>query len=399
MKRKLTKVVIATALAATLLHAVPTTSYANPTVNFSAQIEEFETNILTYDNKIIESIAKIEELTKEIERGQKQIENNQEEIDEAQERFDSLKEIYFERLRAMQQNGQSPMLTYIDVILSSKGFSDLIERVTLISQVIDQDQKLLDNLQTAEIELTKLQENLVKEVAQLEINKQTVEDERASMERNKSTVMQELERVKELQRQEEVRLAEEARIAEEAARAEEERQAATLAQQTQQNVQNNNQTTQSQPTVTNTTSEPTTTPTNTSVNTNTNQNTVTKTVNSGNSDKVSQLINYSKQFLGTPYVWGGTTPSGFDCSGFTSYVFRSVGVNLPRTSRQQATVGVAVPTNQVQPGDLIFRGSPIHHVGIYIGNGQYIHSPQTGDVVKISSYNPSKHTQARRVLN
>ncbi|OLO26872.1 hypothetical protein BTR23_21890 [Alkalihalophilus pseudofirmus] len=398
MKRKLTKVVIATALAATLLHAVPTTSYANPTVNFSAQIEEFETKILTYDNKIIESIAKIEELTKKIERGQKQIENNQEEIDEAQERFDSLKEIYFERLRAMQQNGQSPMLTYIDVILSSNGFSDLIERVTLISQVIEQDQKLLDNLQTAEIELTKLQENIVKEVAQLEINKQTVEDERASMERNKSTVMQELERVKELQRQEEIRLAEEARIAEEAARAEEARQAAAQAERTQQESQTS-QTTQSQPTVTNTNSEPTAAPTNTSTNSNNNQNNVKQTVSSDNSDKVTQLINYSKQFLGTPYVWGGTTPSGFDCSGFTSYVFRSVGVNLPRTSRQQATVGVAVPTNQVQPGDLIFRGSPIHHVGIYIGNGQYIHSPQTGDVVKISSYNPSKHTQARRVLN
>ncbi|MFV8829832.1 NlpC/P60 family protein [Alkalihalobacterium sp. APHAB7] len=398
MKRKLTHVVIATALAATLLSAAPATSYANPPTNYSAQIEDLEDKIRTYDNKIIEAIVKIEELTKEIEGAQQNISDNQQKIEEAQKKFDSLKEIYFDRLRAIQQNGQSPMLTYIDVILSSNGFGDLIERVTLISQVIEQDQKLLENLEKAERELNALQEDLEKEQERFEKNKQTVKEEQATLEQNKRSVMQELEEVKELQRQEEIRIAEEARrAAEEARRAEEERQAqlAQQANQTEQ-VSQTNQAISSQPTVTNTNTAQA--PTNTAANNNTTSSPA-QPVSAGNSDKATAVINYSKQFLGTPYVWGGTTPSGFDCSGFTSYVFRSVGVNLPRTSRQQATVGVAVSPSQVQPGDLIFRGSPIHHVGIYIGNGQYIHSPQTGDVVKISSYNPSRHTQARRVLN
>ncbi|WP_216831280.1 C40 family peptidase [Alkalihalobacterium elongatum] len=410
MKRKLTHVVIATALAATLLNAAPTTSYANPPTEYPAQIEELEAKILTFDNKIIEAIVKIEELTNQINSAQQKIEENQQQINEAQEKFDSLKDIYFDRLRAIQQNGQSPMLTYIDVILSSKGFGDLLERVTLISQVIEQDQRLLENLQSAENDLMNLQDSLVQKQEQLEKDKETVKKKQEGMEKDKATVMTELKRVKELQRQEEIRLAEEAaRRAEEEARLAEEaaREQAALASRAQEQeanqveqVSQRNQSIQSQPAVTNTNTntEQAPAPTNTTTKT-TNNTSSTNTVSSVNSDKATAVINYSKQFLGTPYVWGGTTPSGFDCSGFTSYVFRSVGVNLPRTSRQQATVGVAVSPSQVQPGDLIFRGNPIHHVGIYIGNGQYIHSPQTGDVVKISSYDPSKHTQARRVLN
>ncbi|MEH7549014.1 C40 family peptidase, partial [Neobacillus vireti] len=118
-----------------------------------------------------------------------------------------------------------------------------------------------------------------------------------------------------------------------------------------------------------------------------------------NSGSASAIIAYAKQFLGVPYVWGGSTPSGFDCSGFTSYVFRNAaGINLPRVSRDQQNVGTRISPSQVQPGDLVFRGNPAYHVGIYIGGGQYIHAPQTGDVVKIAAYDPSKFSSAARVL-
>jgi cell wall-associated NlpC family hydrolase len=89
--------------------------------------------------------------------------------------------------------------------------------------------------------------------------------------------------------------------------------------------------------------------------------------------------------LGTPYRWGGTSPAtGFDCSGFTSWAWAQAGVRIPRTSRAQFAGTQRVPLDQLQPGDLVFFGSPIHHVGLYIGGGMMMHSPRTGDVAKIS---------------
>jgi len=99
------------------------------------------------------------------------------------------------------------------------------------------------------------------------------------------------------------------------------------------------------------------------------------------------------EYLGVPYVWGGSTPEGFDCSGLTWYVYRRLGVSLPRTSRSQFGVGAYIPpdrTDLLLPGDLVFfgyEGNPerIHHVGIYVGNGDYLHAPSTGRPVQVES--------------
>lgn len=98
----------------------------------------------------------------------------------------------------------------------------------------------------------------------------------------------------------------------------------------------------------------------------------------------SEVVAIAKRYLGAPYVWGASGPNSFDCSGFTSFVFRQVGVQLPRVSRDQINSGQRVSRGDLQPGDLVFFGSPIHHVGIYVGDDMMIHSPRTGDVVKIS---------------
>jgi cell wall-associated NlpC family hydrolase len=88
--------------------------------------------------------------------------------------------------------------------------------------------------------------------------------------------------------------------------------------------------------------------------------------------------------LGKPYVWGGTGPNGFDCSGLTQWAYAKAGITLPRVAAAQAGYGTPVSRSQLQPGDLVFFYSPISHVGIYLGNGQMVHAPTSGDVVKIS---------------
>lgn len=117
------------------------------------------------------------------------------------------------------------------------------------------------------------------------------------------------------------------------------------------------------------------------------------------SPQAKAVIEEAFKYLGTPYVWGGTTPSGFDCSGFTKYIYSKFGINLPRVSQSQQNFGQQIPISDIKPGDLIFNGYPAYHVSIYIGNGQYIHAPQTGDVVKISTANWSRVSSASRVLN
>jgi cell wall-associated NlpC family hydrolase len=99
---------------------------------------------------------------------------------------------------------------------------------------------------------------------------------------------------------------------------------------------------------------------------------------------------------GKPYVWAGSGPGTFDCSGLTAYAFRAAGISLPHSSRLQSQLGQAVSRDQLQPGDLVFFYSPVSHVGIYIGNGQMVHAPTSGDVVKVSAL-MSGFSGARRI--
>ena len=121
--------------------------------------------------------------------------------------------------------------------------------------------------------------------------------------------------------------------------------------------------------------------------------------------KGNEVVNYAYKFLGKPYVYGATGPNAFDCSGLTQYVYNKFGAGLSRTTYTQVEEGTKVKRSDLRAGDLVFfntEGS-ISHVGIYIGDGDFIHAPRTGKPVMVSSlsdgYYSQKYATARRIFN
>ncbi|WP_231329200.1 C40 family peptidase [Actinomadura graeca] len=100
--------------------------------------------------------------------------------------------------------------------------------------------------------------------------------------------------------------------------------------------------------------------------------------------KGAQALRYAMTKIGRPYVWGAAGPTTFDCSGLTMWAYKQVGINLPHYTGSQYNAGTHVPESQLQPGDLVFFHSDLHHMGMYVGGGKMIHAPHTGDVVKIA---------------
>lgn len=111
------------------------------------------------------------------------------------------------------------------------------------------------------------------------------------------------------------------------------------------------------------------------------------------------LVSNALQFIGTPYAWGGAQPGGFDCSGLVMYAAKMAGISLPRTSQEQSKLGTQVSLSELQPGDLVFWGGvgSAHHVGIYIGNGSYVHAPAPGQSVTTMSMQYYKPDFGRRI--
>ena len=115
----------------------------------------------------------------------------------------------------------------------------------------------------------------------------------------------------------------------------------------------------------------------------------------------SGVVGVAMSYIGTPYVWAGASPSGFDCSGLVMYSYAQVGVSLPHSSYAMWSDGVSVPKDQLQPGDIVFFDG-LGHVGIYIGGGEFVHAPHTGTDVQVSSLDSgsyaSSYDGARRIL-
>lgn len=411
MKRKILIYSLSVALLTSVFQAAP--AFASPTVTqgqinetkgqineTKGQIEELETKIQQLDNRIIIGMEKSKQLNDDIKQQQGQIVETKAEIERAKKDLEQNKAYYTARLKTMQEQGQQPMITYAEFILSSDSLSELLTRSTAIMQILDSNTDIMKTLAKKEDSLTSAEQKLENELAQLKKSQADLAAEQKQVEADKVEMNTVLAESKDTLKQQQTQLASQQTLknaqdkaiqeAQERARQEAQEKARQEAQDKARQEAPEQQQAPEAPEA----------PKQKAPRSSASKPTVTVSTDDGatNSDKADAVVAYAKQFLGVPYVWGGTSPSGFDCSGLTQYVFRSVGVYLPRVSRDQQDVGTQISPYNVKKGDLVFRGNPAYHVGIYIGGGKYIHAPQTGDVVRIRDYNPGNFTTATRVL-
>lgn len=330
--------------------AAPTNS-ATSLNEIKSQRQDLETKVEKLDEQIGQVIKQIDDNKKGIEKTSKEIKEVQVQLDKSEQGIKGQQDLFGKRVRAMYINGVN---SYLDVILQADNLGDFISRVDTVKKIVGFDQKIINDLKGKKDVIAQKKKVLDDKNKKLLTLKADNEKKLSKLNSDKASQTKLISDLKDKERILAVQDTASAKIVASASNQVQKyrEQAPRLSRGTGTN------------------SAP---------------------MSSGS------VVAYASNFLGTPYQWGGNGPSTFDCSGYTSYVYSHFGVELPRIASDQQRVGTAVSRDQLQPGDLVFFGSPAHHVGIYVGDGCYIHAPRTGDVVKISPLNRSDYSGARRV--
>jgi len=345
------------AIAMTLIITFNGTALAAPTnaknslATVQAEREAIEMKVEEFDNEIQKTMAKTQENKGKISKTENEIEKSAAEVVLVEKQAQKEEKLFNDRMRVMYINGFD---SYTSIILDSESFSDFISRVDNIRTIINFDKKVAGEFEATKSELAKKQQSLTstKDVlVKLQVENKQKMDKLIITKESQTKLVAQLKSKENL-----------------------------LASQTA-----NTQISVSK----------------SMTKINTIRSFAPKYTPSRGSSTISDnaIIAYASNFLGTPYLWGGTTPAGFDCSGFTQYVYAHFGISLGRATFNQINDGTPVSRDNLQAGDLVFFGtaSNPHHMGIYVGDNTYIHAPHTGDVIKVSVMSRSDFVTGRRV--
>ncbi len=315
--------------------------------------QSIEQNIEKLDSSIQKIMIEININKQQIASTENDILLANKQVQEAQANLDAEVKLYGQRMRAMYVKGSDNL---IEAVLDSKGFSDFLSRVQIVVKISNLDKKIISEISGYKTELNDKKKNL-------DAKKDKLVSLKAENEKKMSDLVASKDQQSKLIKQ---------------AKSEEELYSSKIAA----SKVLINQTSKQIDAI---------------------KNSMPKYVPGKGSAPISSnaLVVFASNYLGTNYVWGGTTPiPGFDCSGFTQYIYNHFGVSIGRTTYDQINNGVAVSRDQLQPGDLVLFGSwsDPHHVGMYVGNGTFIEAPHTGAQVRLADLaSRDDYLTARRI--
>lgn len=381
LSKSFSVVLIISMITSCAVKAAPTMQDIN---KVTCEIQNSEKQLETLDSQIEHTMRDLEDNKAKINRTQSDISKLELQIKDTENDIENRRQLLKKRVRAAYVTGIDG---YIEVLMNVKNFNELLSSAQMLKDIIAFDLNFMENLSNRNKKVETQKESLKDKntkLAELQnINNEKLKELDTKKSETKKILADTMAK-KQLyitqynKEQARIKAEIQARLLEEQKREEQKRQeqARVTASRT------------------------------TSYNNRVSSPNRESSSNSGTSytSNVSDtsIIAYAMKFLGTPYVWGGTTPSpGFDCSGYMQYVYGHFGISIGRTTYEQIHDGVEVSKNNLKPGDLVLFGTwdDPHHVGMYIGSGQYIHAPYTGDVIKISSLDRSDFLTARRIKN
>ena len=351
MKNKLFRAfIVALAVSSLTISSV----YAAPDADaIKDKKEAAEAEVSSLQEEIANVMREIDDLEEQLITTGEEINQATEDLAAAEEKEKEQYEAMKLRIRYMYEEGNS---TILEKITESGSITEFLNKAEYIQSVHNYDREQLQEYVNTKEQVAELKSTLETEQAELESQQSEFEAKKQSL---NDTLESKQDEVADLDAEYQAALEEIEKERQAAAEAEARRQQQIAATNNRNNTTNNSNN-------------------NSSAGSN---NSGSNYVSPGNSSTASAIVNAAYSQLGTPYVWGGTTPNvGLDCSGLVLYCHRVAGISLPRTSGPQGSGGQAV--SDPQPGDVVCYSG---HVGIYIGGGQMIHAPQPGDVVKIQS--------------